>query len=90
MGAAPGQSSLRNDENRDAVAAGVQNLLLGATAAGLNSFWSSAAPDADADVAALCGWESGTRTVAIVYLGWPIGDVPVPERPAPEVTHIDA
>ena len=41
VGSDPGDSDLRRIENRDAVAAGVQNLLLGATAAGLASFWSS-------------------------------------------------
>jgi nitroreductase len=89
MASAPGDTGQRSDENRDAVAAGVQNLLLGATAAGLASFWSSAAPDADEDLARLCGWESGTRVVAIIYLGWPIDDVARPERPAPEITRVD-
>jgi nitroreductase len=88
VGSAPGESSLRDHENRDAVAAGVENLLLGATAAGLASFWSSGLPEADAAVAGLCGWEDGTHTVAVIYLGWPIGDVPVPERPQPEITRI--
>jgi nitroreductase len=87
VGSAPGESPLRDDENRDAVAAGIENLLLGATAAGLGSFWSSGNPAADQAVATLCGWEDGTHVVGIIYLGWLIGDVPVPERPQPEITH---
>jgi nitroreductase len=89
VGSAPAEFDLRTVENRDAVAAGVENLLLGATAAGLASFWSSGVPDADAAVAALAGWEEGTATVAIVYLGWPDGAVAVPERPLPEVVVVD-
>jgi nitroreductase len=89
VGAAPGDDELRTVENRDAVAAGVENLLLGATAAGLASFWSSGARDADAAVAELAGWEEGTSMVAVIYLGWPAGEVPVPERPLPEVVVVD-
>lgn len=38
VGTAPGETELQQEENRDAVAAGVQTLLLGATAMGLGSF----------------------------------------------------
>jgi nitroreductase len=89
VGTALGDSELRTAENRDAVAAGVMNLLLGATAAGLASFWSSGVPAANAAVAELAGWEHGTSTVAIIYLGWPDGTVSVPERPLPEVVVVD-
>jgi nitroreductase len=90
VGAAPGGSDIRHAENRDAVAAGIQNLLLGATAAGLASFWASIIPDAFGAVAELCGWESGTRTVAVIYLGWPLGETPAPQRPDPEITRVVA
>jgi nitroreductase len=89
VGSTVGEVELRTVENRDAVAAGVMNLLLGATAAGLASFWSSGVPAADAAVAELAGWEDGTSTVAIIYLGWPNGGVAVPERPLPEVAVVD-
>lgn len=88
VGSVAGDSQMRSAENRDTTAAGVQNLLLAATAAGLASFWSSGAPPADSAVAELCGWEPGTRTIALVYLGWPIGEVPAPERPEPPIVHI--
>jgi nitroreductase len=90
VGSTVGESELRTVENRDAVAAGIQNLLLGATAAGLASFWSSAATAADAAVAELSGWEPGTSTVGVIYLGWPEGEVPAPPRPPPEITRIDS
>lgn len=75
-------------EDRDAVAAGVQNLLLGCTAAGLASYWGTGAVTALADVKKLCGFDEVDLIVALVYLGWPLGDVPVPERPALDLSHI--
>ncbi|MFT3852967.1 MAG: nitroreductase family protein [Ilumatobacteraceae bacterium] len=88
LGATPGDSELRTAENRDAGAAGMQNLLLAAAAAGLASYWGSVATGANDVVAELCGFEAGTHIVGIVYLGWPVGTVEVPERPPVEVTFL--
>ncbi|MFZ1490906.1 MAG: nitroreductase family protein [Ilumatobacteraceae bacterium] len=88
VGSAPGDTTLRTAENRDAVAAGVQNALLAATAAGLASYWSSCPKGAGEPVAALCGFEAGTEIVAIVYLGFTTGHVEAPARPAVELTHL--
>lgn len=81
VGAAPGESVLRSEENRDAAAAGVQNILLGATAAGLASYWSSCALGGHDAVAKLCSFEPGTHITALVYLGWPLGSPAAPPRP---------
>jgi len=89
VGCAPGDTPLRTQENRDAVAAGVQTLLLGATAAGLASFWSSCPKGADEAVASVCGFPAGTAIIAMVYLGWPVEDAPVPARPPVTVRHVD-
>jgi nitroreductase len=78
----------RDAENRDAVAAGVQNLLLGATAAGLASYWGTGAVTGLDGVKDLCGFDRSATIVALIYLGWPIGDVPVPERPPADVRFI--
>lgn len=86
VGSAPGESELQTEENRDAVAAGIQNLLLGATAMGLGSFWSSCPKGANDVVSAHCGWEPGTHVTAIIYLGWPTRTLPDRERPAPTIT----
>ena len=77
---------LRTAENRDAVAASVQNVLLGATAAGLASYWGTG-PVVDAPaVKELCGFSAADQVVAIVYLGWPLDAGPAaPERPEPRV-----
>ncbi len=82
VGSAPGDSPLRNVENRDAVAAGVQNILLGATAAGLASYWASCPKGTASVVAEMCGFEEGTAVVANIYLGWQTDTAAVPERPA--------
>ncbi|MCU1500823.1 MAG: putative oxidoreductase [Ilumatobacteraceae bacterium] len=81
VGTVPGDSPLRTAENRDAGAAGMQNLLLGATAAGLATYWSSCAKGANDVVAELCGFAAGTHVLGLVYLGWPTGSPEVPTRP---------
>jgi nitroreductase len=89
VGCEPHVNPSLHDENRDAVAAAVQNLLLAATAAGLASFWSTA-PLIDSEHAlAFCGFEPDDRIVALIYLGWPVSSLDPPQRPAPEVTHLD-
>jgi nitroreductase len=90
VGAAPGDTPLRTAENRDAAAAGVENLLLGATAAGLASFWSSCPKGANDPVAAFCGFVPGTCVVALIYLGWSARDAVVPQRPPLPLRRIDS
>lgn len=88
VGSAAHQNPLFQAENRDAVAAGVQNLLLGAAASGLTSFWSTA-PVARGEVTReLCGFSPGTEIVAVIYLGWPTSTVAAPERPAVPIRFI--
>jgi nitroreductase len=83
-----GDSATMTAENRDAVSAALQTLLLGATAAGLASLWSTGAAVDAAEVREMCGFEPTDRVVGVVYLGWPVGDAPGSERPAPDVVHI--
>jgi nitroreductase len=88
IGAEVGDTELRTAENRDAVAAAVQTLLLGATALGLASFWSSCPTGANDAVAQFCEFPHDTTIVAMVYLGWPT-DVPKGvERPAAQLRRI--
>ena len=89
IGSAPGDTELRTAENRDAAAAGVQNLLLAATAEGLASYWGSCPKGANDPVARLCGFEDGTHVVAIIYLGWAEGGPEAPERPPVDLHVID-
>jgi nitroreductase len=88
VGTAEGDSPLRTAENRDAVAAGIQNLLLAATAAGLATFWGSCPKGANTAAAEVCGWPTTTHVSAIIYLGWATSTVERPVRPAPELTFL--
>lgn len=81
VGSEEGDSPLRTVENRDAVAAGLQNLLLGATSLGLATYWGSCPKGANDPVAELCGFPIGTTVVALTYLGWASGTVEPPARP---------
>ncbi|MDQ1494477.1 MAG: hypothetical protein QOG69_960 [Actinomycetota bacterium] len=78
-----------NRENLHAVAAGVQNLLLAATAAGLASFWASPSDNASPRVLSLCDFENGSHIVGVIYLGWPARNVPAPRRPPLQVRVVD-
>ena len=89
VGSAPHDDPMLHAENRDAVAAGIQNLLLGATALGLATFWSTPASARAPGVLELCGFDPEDRLVGIVYLGWAAQDCPPPERPQLPIAHID-
>ena len=90
IGSAPGDSPLRTAENRDSVAAGIQNLLLGATEQGLASYWGSCPKGANDVVSELCGFEPGTHISGLIYLGWATTTVESPGRPTPDVHVIAA
>lgn len=79
---------VRRSEDRDAVAAGIQNLLLTATDLGLASYWGTGLTARLPETAALCGFQPGTIIVGLVYLGWPVADAPVPKRSPPAVNRI--
>ena len=77
-------------ENGYAVAAGVQNLLLGATALGLASFWGTGAVTDVPGVKELVGLRPEDEIVALIYLGWPVEAAPDGFRAPPVVTHLGA
>ena len=83
-----GDSPTMTAENRDAVSAAIQTLLLGATAAGLASLWSTGAAVDSAEVLEACDLDPTDRIVGIVYLGWPIAEAPTADRPAPEIVRL--
>jgi len=88
VGAAAQADPVRRAEDRDAVAAGVEHLLLGATAAGLASHWATGPWMGDPAVKAFAGLEAEDELIALVYLGWPTGEVPEVERPEPAVLRL--
>lgn len=89
VAAAPHGNPALHDENAYAVAAGIQNLLLGATALGLASFWSTPPISDGPHALGLCGFDAADRIVGVVYLGWPNAEPPPVDRPAPTVRHVD-
>ena len=88
VGSAAGDSQSRTEENRDAVVAGVQNILLAATSIGLASFWGSCPKGANDGVAELAGFGPGTFIAALIYLGWATETVVAPERPPVKINTI--
>ena len=88
VGCAAHENAMLHAENRDAVAAGIQNVLLGATALGLASFWSTPAITRPPAVLTLCGFEPDDRLVGVIYLGWATQECPAPPRPGFPVTHV--
>ena len=88
VGTAAGDSELRTAENRDAVAAGIQNLMLGATATGLASYWGSCATGANDAVARFAGFDADTHITGLIYLGWATATIAAPERPAVLINHV--
>jgi len=88
VAAAPHANELFHVENQYAVAAGIQNLLLGATTLGLASFWGSPPLAHSPAALAVCGFEPTDRLVGVIYLGWAARTVPTPERPPPAVRHL--
>lgn len=89
VGCEPHEKPSLHDENRDAVSAAIQNILLGATAAGIASFWSTA-PLIDSQRALeLCGFDPDDRILGIIYLGYPTTTAGAPERPPASILHLD-
>lgn len=85
---APHDKPTIHDENRDAAAAGIQNILLGATALGLASFWSTPPIMSGSNALELCGLAPDDRIIGVIYLGYSNSEVRVPDRPDPPITHI--
>src|SRR5262245_11358386 len=88
IGCAPDANPTIHAENRDAVAAAIQTLLLGATAEGVASYWSTPPLIDSPRALALCGFEPDDRIVALIYLGWPVSTPDAPARPDVAVRHI--
>ena len=89
VGASSDSDAVRNVENRDAVAAGVQNILLAATSMGLASYWGSAPREVGRRTLDLCGFDAETRIVSIIYLGWATNGPAAPARPPVRLAVID-
>jgi nitroreductase len=76
----------RSAEDRDAVAAGIQNLLLAATAAGLATYWGTGVVCEAPGVKAMCGLKVDDVIVAVIYVGWPLDQANAVPRSTPRIT----
>jgi nitroreductase len=89
VASANGASPNETEENKYAVAAGTQNMLLLAHTFGLGALWGSPARGANTAIAHLCNFDVSDTVIGIIYVGWPTQSVTTPERPAPIVTWLD-
>ena len=76
----PGEDPVQAREDRDAVAAAIQNLLLAAHARGLAAMWRTGAMVDEPEVREALGLEPDDAVVGFVYLGRP-GEAPARRRP---------
>ena len=88
IAAAEGATSNETEENKYAVAAGIQNMLLMAESFGLAALWGSPAKGANNAITTLCSMEPTDHVMGIVYLGWPTQSVVAPDRPNIEATRL--
>ncbi len=88
VASARGESDTETEENKYAVAAGIQNMLLVAHSHGLASLWGSPAKGANDAITHVCGFDSTDHVMGLVYVGWPSRDVAQVERPAPRVQRL--
>jgi len=88
VASAEGATPNETEENKYAVAAGVQNMLLLAESFGLAALWGSPAKGANEAITALCSMEPTDHVMGIIYLGWPTQSLTAPDRPNFEVTRL--
>ena len=89
VASARGASENETEENKYAVAAGIQNMLLMAHSLGLAALWGSPAKGANEAIARTCGFETSDHVLGLVYLGWPTQQAPSVERPPTRVNFLD-
>ena len=88
VAAAEGATQNETEENKYAVAAGVQNMLLMAESFGLAALWGSPAKGANGAITTLCSMESTDHVMGIIYVGWPTQSVAAPLRPNVNITRL--
>ena len=88
VASAEGATTNETEENKYAVAAGVQNMLLMAESFGLAALWGSPAKGANDAITSLCSMNHTDHVLGIIYLGWPTQSVAAPQRPDIEVTRL--
>jgi nitroreductase len=85
VASALGASELETEENRYAVAAGIQNMLLLLEELGMTALWSTPAKGTHHTMTQFCQFDDTDHVVGIIYLGWGTREGVAKERPAPIV-----
>ena len=88
VASAKGDTESETEENKYAVAAGIQNMLLLAHSHGLATLWGSPAKGANKAITKVCGFDESDVVLGIIYVGWPALEVDHVERPAPRTTRL--
>jgi nitroreductase len=85
VASAVGETANETEENKYAVAAGIQNLLLTAEAMGLAALWSSPAKGANDVITSFCSMNNTDHVLGIVYVGTAKKEAPPAPRPPTNV-----
>lgn len=85
VAAAHGKSDLETEENRYAVAAGIQNMLLLIESLNMTALWSTPAKGTNHTMTTFCDFDSTDHVVGIIYLGWGTREPVAHDRPDPIV-----
>ena len=88
VASARGESENETEENKYAVAAGIQNLLLMAESQHLAALWGSPAKGANEAITQFCQMDENDHVLGIIYIGAPAKVAPSVERPAARVTYL--
>jgi nitroreductase len=89
VAAAVGESANETEENKYAVAAGIQNTLLMAEAMGLAALWSSPAKGANDAITSFCKMDDTDHVLGIIYVGRANKEAPVAPRPPARITFLN-
>jgi len=89
VASATGSSDNETEENKYAVAAGIQNMLLMAHSLGLAALWGSPAKGPNEAIARTCGFETSDHVMGLVYVGWPTQQAPSVDRPPTHINYLD-
>ena len=85
---APGDDPVEAREDRDAVAAAIENLLLAAQARGLGAMWRTGVMVDEPEVRDALGLAPRDQIVGFVYLGRPLGPPPATGPPRGSVSDV--
>lgn len=89
VASAAGETSNETEENKYAVAAGIQNLLLTAEAMGLAALWSSPAKDANNVITSFCNMDTTDHVLGIIYVGSAKQEAPSAPRPPTNIRYLN-